>query len=99
MKVIVLLITLALSLSAVADTASDNKAKAATAIKNAQTSQKNAKSVGFEWRDMGKMIKKAVAAQKAGKYVKAVKTANAVVRQGNEALKQAELAKMAGPRF
>jgi uncharacterized protein YabN with tetrapyrrole methylase and pyrophosphatase domain len=98
-KVMILLATLAFSFGAVADTAGDNKAKAAQAINNAQTAQKNAKKVGFEWRDMGKMIKKAKAAQKAGKYVKAVKTANKVVRQGNQALIQAKLASTAGPRF
>ena len=69
------------------------------AIGAAKTAQKQAKSVGFEWRDMGKLIKKAEAAAKDGKDKKAIKLANTVVAQSKVALIQAKLAKTAGPRF
>ncbi len=69
------------------------------AIDAAKTAQKEAKAVGMEWRDMGKTIKKAEAAAKDGKEKKAIKLANIVVMQSKESLKQAELAKTAGPRF
>lgn len=69
------------------------------AISAAKAAQKQAKSVGFEWRDMGKLIKKAEAAAKDGKDKKAIKLANTVVKQGKEAVLQAKVAKTAGPRF
>ncbi len=97
MKVKILLATLifaagSLSTSAFADGASD-------AIKAAKKSQKEAKALGFEWRDMGKMIKKAEALAKDGKKDKAIKIAKKIAAQIEPIKKQAELAKTAGPRF
>ncbi|WP_299880405.1 hypothetical protein [uncultured Cocleimonas sp.] len=69
------------------------------AIDAAKKAQKEASAVGMEWRDMGKTIKNAEAAAKDGKEKKAIKLANIVVMQSKESLKQAELAKTAGPRF
>jgi uncharacterized protein YabN with tetrapyrrole methylase and pyrophosphatase domain len=69
------------------------------AIKAAKDAQKEAKSIGFEWRDMGKMIKKAEELAKDGKEEKAIKLANKVAGQLDAIKKQAELAKTAGPRF
>ncbi|GAA0417964.1 hypothetical protein GCM10009133_27930 [Cocleimonas flava] len=69
------------------------------AIDAAKKAQKEAAAVGMEWRDMGKTIKKAEEAAKDGKEKKAIKLANIVVMQSKESLKQAELAKTAGPRF
>ena len=69
------------------------------AIDAAKKAQKEASAVGFEWRDMGKTIKKAEVAAKDGKDKKAIKLANMVVMQSKEALKQAQVAKTAGPRF
>lgn len=69
------------------------------AIGAAKKAQKEAKAVGFEWRDMGKMIKQAEEAAKKGKDKKAIEIANAVVSHGEAALKQAEVAKKAGPLF
>lgn len=89
---------LALSLTTLAVTpamASDTQ----KAIDAARSAQKEAKAVGFEWRDMGKMIKKAEKLAKAGKDKKAIKVANTVVMHGKAALKQAALAKTAGPTF
>ena len=69
------------------------------AIDAAKKAKKAASAVGMEWRDMGKTIKKAEAAAKDGKEKKAIKLANMVVMQSKESLKQAEVAKTAGPRF
>ena len=98
MKLKLVLATLALSISALSTPAmASNDAK--KAIEAAKTAQKEAKSVGFEWTTMGKMIKKAEALAKDGKDKKAIKIANTVVMQGKAAMKQAALAKSAGPRF
>ncbi len=94
MKLKLLLATLALSISAAAMA---NKAE--DAISAAKKAQKEAAAVGFEWTLMGKMIKKAEEAAKAGKDKKAIELANNVIKQGKAALKQAEVAKTAGPRF
>ena len=94
MKLKILLATLALTLSsgAMANKTTD-------AIDAAKKAKKAAAAVGFEWTSMGKLIKKAEAAAKKGKDKKAIKLANNVVSQSKAALKQAELAKTAGPRF
>ena len=94
MKLKLALATLALSLTTAAMAGG-----AADAIKAAKASQKEAKSLGFEWRDMGKMIKKAEALAKDGKEKKAIKIANTVAGQIGMIRKQAALAKTAGPRF
>jgi len=95
MKLKFLLATLAFSLT----TSVAMAGSAADAISAAKTAQKEAKAVGFEWRDMGKMIKKAEKLAKEGKGKKAIKIANTVVMHGKAAMKQAALAKTAGPRF
>jgi len=94
MKLKVILVSLALSFSsfALADATQD-------AIDAAIKAKKAAAAVGFEWTTMGSDIKKAQKAAKAGKDKKAIAIANVVVMHGKAALKQAELAKKAGPRF
>jgi len=52
------------------------------AIAAAKEAQKQAASVGGEWRDTGKMIKKAEALLKAGKTDEATKMAEAAEAQG-----------------
>ncbi len=94
MKLKLVTITLALSLNAIAS--ADSVKDSITAAKSAQ---KEAKTAGFEWRDMGKMIKKAEKLAKEGKDKKAIKVANTVVMHSKVALKQAAVAKSAGPRF
>jgi len=94
MKLKLLLATLALTVSA---GAMANKTD--DAIKAAKKAQKEAAAAGFEWTTMGKLIKKAEAAAKKGKDKTAIKLAEKVVFQGKAALKQAERAKNAGPRF
>lgn len=73
--------------------------EATQAIAAAKKAQKATQAVGFEWRDTGKMIKKAESLAKKGKDKEAIKIANTVVMQSKVALKQAEVAKTAGPRF
>ncbi len=94
MKLKLVLATLALSLTtaAMADGAGD-------AIKAAKAAQKEAAAAGFEWTATGKMIKKAEALAKDGKEKKAIKIAKAAEMHSKAGLKQAALAKSAGPRF
>ncbi len=94
MKFKILLAALVFSLSSVV-----MAGEVQDAIDAAKKARKEASAVGMEWRDMGKMIKKAEALAKEGKKKKAIKLANIVVKQSKESLKQAELAKTAGPRF
>ena len=72
-KLLLATLTLVLSTGAMAESAKD-------AIKAAKAAQKEASSLGFEWRDMGKTIKKAEAAAKDGKDKKAIKLANKIYR-------------------
>lgn len=58
----------------------DNACQAELAAANA--AKKKAASVGGEWRDIGKILKKAKAALKAGDAGKCVKLANKARRQG-----------------
>ena len=94
MKIKLLLATLALTISAGA-----MANKTSDAISAAKSAKKEAAAVGFEWMFMGKMIKQAEAAVKKGNDKKALKLANKVISQGKAALKQAAIAKTAGPRF
>ncbi len=91
-KILLATLTLAFSTGAMAESAKD-------AIKAAKAAQKEASSLGFEWRDMGKTIKKAEAAAKEGKDKKAIKLANKISGQIAAIRVQAELAKTAGPTF
>jgi hypothetical protein len=68
--------------------AADNT-QALSSIAAAETAQKKAASVDGEWRDTGKIIKKAKAAQAEGKFDKAVKLANKAARQGELGYEQA----------
>jgi len=67
----------------------DKAAEFAAAMEKADASRKKASSVGGEWRDTGKLIKKAKAAAKKGDYDKALKLANTAYRQGELGYKQA----------
>ena len=69
------------------------------AIKQAKEAQKEAASLGFEWRDTGKIIKQAEAAAKDGNDKKAIALANIIIGQIAAVRKQAAIAKNAGPRF
>ena len=65
--------------------------EAASAIKSAHAENKKAKSVGYEWRDTGKLLKKAEAAAKKGENDKAIKLANEAKTQASLAIKQHKL--------
>lgn len=72
---------------------------AASAILAAEHETNRAKKFGYEWRDTGKMIKKAKAAQKGGDFAKAVKLANKAKRQSSNAIAQYNEQQNAGPRY
>jgi len=61
---------------------SANATDAGAAITAAKDAQKQANSVGGEWRDTGKMIKKAEKLLKDGKPEEAAKLAQAAEAQG-----------------
>ncbi|MGV6859338.1 MAG: SoxXA-binding protein [bacterium] len=73
-------------------------AKAAEAISAAAAAQKKAASVGGEWRDIGKMIKKAKALAKEGKTDKAIKLAEKAKMQGELGYEQIVSQKNVGLR-
>jgi len=75
----------------------ENDAKDAIAAAEAET--KTAKAKGFEWRDTGKMIKKAQEALKNGDIDEAVKLANKAKRQSSNAIAQAADSANAKPNF
>ncbi|VAW71042.1 hypothetical protein MNBD_GAMMA09-118 [hydrothermal vent metagenome] len=68
------------------------------ALTDAQSALKKAKKANYEWRDSGKMLKKAAKAAKAGDYETAVKLAKKAQRQGEMALVQSKEQANAGPR-
>ncbi len=72
---------------------------AMSAITAAEHETSRAKKVNYEWRDTGKIIKKAKAAVKKQDYATAVKLANKAKRQSTNALLQYEDQKNAGPRY
>jgi hypothetical protein len=64
-------------------------AKVQKLIDDADAARKEAASVGGEWRDTGKMIKKAKELLKKGNFVKAAKLANDAAKQGHLGYQQA----------
>jgi short-subunit dehydrogenase len=91
------LIVATLSVGAVSTAFADDAA--ATALAEAKKVTDVAKKAGFEWKNWGKIYKKAYAAIKDGKADAAIKIAKKLTFQGLAAQKQAEAAKTAGPRF
>ena len=71
------------------DTMSD-QSTAEQAIADAKASNAQAKKMNAEWRDTGKMIKKAQAALDKGEFEKAIQLANQAQRQGKMAQDQAK---------
>jgi len=67
------------------------------AVAAAKSSIKIAKKAHYEWRDSGKLLKKADKAAKNGDFDKATKLANKARRQGELALKQSKDQANAGP--
>ena len=64
-------------------------AKVQKLIDAAEAARKEASSVGGEWRDTGKMIKKAKELLKKGDFVAAAKLANDAAKQGHLGYEQA----------
>jgi len=69
------------------------------ALAEAKASINIAKKAHYEWRDSGKILKKADEAAKAGDFKKATKLANKAKRQGIMALTQSKDQANAGPRL
>ena len=76
-------------LAGCATTPDDNSAAAEQAIADAKAANAEAASMGFEWRDTGKIIKEAQAAFDAGDYDKALALANKALAQAESAKAQA----------
>ena len=103
MKAIKLIRTAALAITlaglSVGAVQAGDDAKAAefkAAVEKAEAARKKADTVGGEWRDTGKMIKKAKASAEKGDYNKALKLAHDAYRQGELGYKQAMSQKDAG---
>jgi len=79
---------LALSLAACQTGPTKTVAEADAAIASAKAANKKAKKVGYEWRDTGKILKKAAKAKGKGDFDKAVKLAGQAERQAINAVKQ-----------
>ncbi|NNF95518.1 MAG: DUF4398 domain-containing protein [Halobacteria archaeon] len=100
MKKIALLAAAAtLMLGACATAPTTTKEDAMAAINMAKQEQAKAKKVNYEWRDTGKIIKKAEESMKKEDYATAVKLANKAKTQGVLAQQQYQEQKNAGPRF
>ncbi len=93
MKFKILLASLLLAASTTSVQAGDDLA---SILKEAAAENDKAKAVGFEWRDTGKMLKKA---KEEKDPEKALKLAKKALQQAKLAQQQAEAQKDAGPRF
>ena len=80
--------TLALSLAACQSAPTKSLDDANMAIKAAMAANGKTKKVNYEWRDTGKLLKKARKAKGKGKFDKAVKLANKAKRQAINAMAQ-----------
>ena len=84
-----LLASALVSVSCAAKSPKQDTAPADQAISAAEAARKKAASVGGEWRDTGKLIKKAKAAAEKGDSEKAVKLATEARKQGELGYQQA----------
>ncbi len=90
---------LALSLAACQSAPTKSLADANMALKSAMSANAKAKKMYVEWRDTGKLLKKARKAKGKGEYDKAVKLAKKAERQARNAVAQAKAQKHVGLRF
>lgn len=88
---------LALSLAACQSAPTKTLEEANMALKAAMAANDKTKPLNAEWRDTGKLLKKAREAKGKGKFDEAVKLAGQAERQAKNALAQAEQQKNAGP--
>jgi starvation-inducible outer membrane lipoprotein len=98
-KIAMLAAAATLLLGACATAPSVSKEDAMAAIDMAKQETAAAAKVNYEWRDTGKIIKKAEEAMKKEDYATAVKLANKAKSQGALAQQQYEDQKNAGPRY
>jgi len=98
-KLVPFMIATAMLVAACGAPQKHTKNDAAAAIMAAEAENKKAKKVKFEWRDTGKIIKKAKAAAKDGEFDEAVKQANKAKKQAQMAMQQYKASKRAGPRI
>ena len=89
--------TLALSLAACESAPTKNLNDANMAIKSAMKANGKAKKMYVEWRDTGKVLKKARKAKGKGQFDKAVKLAGQAERQAINAVAQANAQKNVKP--
>ena len=88
-KSILKLSTAALLIALTGGASAADKATFDAAYAAADAARKGAAAVKFEWRDTGKIMKKAKAVAGKGDYVKAVALANQAKAQGEAAQRQA----------
>lgn len=72
---------------------------AASAIAAAEAASSKAASVGYQWRDTGKLIASAKKAEAAKQTAKAIELAQLALHQSENALKQQAQQKDAASRF
>lgn len=99
MKKLLMIAAAASLMTACASAPSHTMAEANAAINAANMANHKAKSVNYEWRDTGKIIKKASAAKAKGNFDTAIKLANKAKRQAMNAYTQYEEQKNAKPRY
>jgi len=83
-----LVLAISLTVGCASTTEGVGQDDAAAAIAAAKKANSDAKAAEYEWRDTGKLIKKAEKAMADGKYDEAVKLANKARRQAENAIKQ-----------
>jgi starvation-inducible outer membrane lipoprotein len=98
-KIAMLAAAATLILGACATGPTVSKDDASAAIEMAKQETAKAAKVNYEWRDTGKIIKKAEEAMKKEDYATAVKLANKAKSQSMHAQQQYEEQKNAAPRF
>ena len=90
---------LALSLAACGTAQTKTLNDANMALKSAMTANGKAKKMSVEWRDTGKILKKARKAKGKGNFDQAVKLAGKAERQAKNAVAQAKAQKNIKPRL
>lgn len=83
--------TLALSLAACQSAPTKSMSQAKAAISAAVMVNNKAKKAFYEWRETGKLIKKAKKASNKGDFDKAVKLANRAERHAKHAVAQSKI--------
>ncbi len=88
--IMMLVLGLVVGCASTPEDGASNGITAEQAIADAKSTNAQAKKMGAEWRDTGKMIKKAEKALADGDDEKAIKIANKAQRQAENAMKQAK---------